>query len=88
MNNPNPRDLGSEAFDYKDFGELNGAWKIYQGEFYGGKWHGNGALHLPNGEKLVGKFKDGVVDGAGVFSQKSGSDVIGEWRNNKFIENL
>lgn len=38
------------------------------GEFEHGKMHGKGLLKLSNDESYHGEFTDGMIDGAGVFT--------------------
>ena len=39
--------------------------------------NGSGVLFLTNGEKYVGQFKDGMIDGKGEFTTTDGSLVKG-----------
>jgi hypothetical protein len=62
LNNEEPED-GYESFDYKNFENIGTLWKNYEGEFIDGTMDGFGTLTLENGEKLVGNFKEGKVNG-------------------------
>lgn len=84
LHNTSPKEL-DEAFDYQDFGKLEGSWVKYEGEFVNGKWEGLGKLYLSNKEKYIGKFRNGEIDGAGTFYQRTGETVTGEWKHNKFV---
>ena len=40
----------------------------YVGEFKDGKFHGQGTLTLPNGDKYLGAFKSGKKHGKGILT--------------------
>lgn len=44
-------------------------WISYRGRFYENTFHGPGELELPNGEKFIGEFVGGKVDGEGSLYQ-------------------
>jgi hypothetical protein len=49
-----------------------------------GKRHGDGELTWINGDKYVGKFKDGYIEGRGTISFHDGTEYSGQWKKNKF----
>lgn len=71
------------SVDAEDFGGIGNYWVKYEGEFKGGKKHGNGVLHFTNGDKFTGEFKGDKVDGRGTFEQRDGKVVKGTWYDNK-----
>ena len=72
-----------ESINYMDFGIINDAWVMYEGEFSKGKKHGNGVMIMGNGEKFEGRFKDDKIDGKGRFFKGDGSIVEAVWMDNK-----
>mmetsp|Transcript_29922 Transcript_29922/g.67539 ORF Transcript_29922/g.67539 Transcript_29922/m.67539 type:complete len:593 (-) Transcript_29922:41-1819(-) len=57
----------------------------YTGEYnIVGKRHGDGELLWANGDKYVGDFKNGYIDGRGTISFHDGTEYHGQWRSNKF----
>ena len=50
--------------------------------------HGLGTLVLSNGEKFLGSYSNGKVNGEGTFYRLNGEICVGFWQNNKFIGNL
>ena len=57
-------------------------WKLYEGEFQNGEFHGMGSISFVSGERLNGKFIEGKLDGEGSFYQKDGVVVMGVWSEN------
>ena len=49
----------------------------YEGEFVGGRYHGQGWLTDPSGGSYKGGFVDGLASGAGVYSDGSGARFEG-----------
>jgi hypothetical protein len=68
--------------------KLGEKWQIYEGEFKNGLFHGMGTLTLTNGEKIVGCFQKGKVNGEATFHKKNGELELGKWKDNLFIEFL
>ncbi|RYY84830.1 hypothetical protein EON63_08540 [archaeon] len=47
-------------------------------------WHlSPGTIHLANGDKYVGDWKDGRRHGLGVYYYNDGDRYEGEWRNDE-----
>lgn len=42
--------------------------------------HGNGQLTLTNGEKYVGEFSDGMIEGEGEFYTVDNNIIKGVWQ--------
>ena len=73
-----------------------GAWKqgslfdrsgslLYQGEFKGTMYHGEGVLHEMGG-RFVGQFRNGMKDGEGAAFDAKGNKVSnGRWSENSFL---
>ena len=61
---------------------LNG--ETYVGEFYKGKFHGQGTATTPN-RKYIGQWKDGNKHGHGIYTFSNGDQYDGEWKNNKYF---
>jgi len=57
----------------------------YTGEYNSnGKRHGDGELNWANGDRYVGKFKDGFIEGRGTINFHDGTEYTGQWRKNRF----
>ena len=56
----------------------------YIGEFYDGKFHGQGIFRY-KGREYVGQWKDGKKHGQGAYSFANGDQYIGGWKNNKYF---
>eukprot|EP00571_Detonula_confervacea_P016406 CAMPEP_0172303248 /NCGR_PEP_ID=MMETSP1058-20130122/4810_1 /TAXON_ID=83371 /ORGANISM="Detonula confervacea, Strain CCMP 353" /LENGTH=753 /DNA_ID=CAMNT_0013013989 /DNA_START=281 /DNA_END=2542 /DNA_ORIENTATION=- len=57
----------------------------YEGEYnMRGKRHGDGELKWANGDKYVGRFKDGFIEGRGTISFHDGTEYAGQWTKNRF----
>jgi len=69
------------AFDHKNLDKVENHWIRYEGEFRGGKRHGQGTLVLSNGEKFVGEFNDDQINGKGTYHLLNGQTVEGQWEN-------
>ena len=41
---------------------------------------------LTNGEKYVGSFANGMIDGEGDFTTMRGQVISGKWSKNKIVE--
>ena len=59
----------------------------YEGEWVDDKWHGKGTLNLKSGDKYVGDFKNGMLNGHGKYTwseNRAGDckDYIGDFRDN------
>lgn len=60
-------------------------YSVYEGEFLGGLYHGKGTLELTNGDRYVGTWVDGLLDGhAHYLNQNTGMEYDGEWLHNRF----
>ena len=46
-----------------------------------------GTYIYEDGSKYEGTFKDGKIDGNGIFSYNDGDTYDGEWKNGKFNGN-
>ena len=44
-------------------------------------WHGEGILSIANGEKIVGTFKNGLIDGPAIFTTLDPFDLDGIWKD-------
>ena len=56
----------------------------YIGEFYDGKFHGQG-IFRHEGREYVGQWKDGKKHGQGTYSFANGDRYVGEWKNNEYF---
>jgi hypothetical protein len=56
-----------KKFDYSDFRLIETFWTKYEGDFLYGSMSGMGVLELSNGEKLIGSFLNGKVNGEAEF---------------------
>ena len=57
----------------------------YKGEYnVMGKRHGDGELTWKNGDRYVGKFKDGYIEGRGTMTFRDNTEYSGQWKRNKF----
>lgn len=57
----------------------------YKGDYnVMGKRHGDGELTWDNGDRYVGRFRDGYIDGRGTIYFRDGTEYSGQWRNNRF----
>lgn len=57
----------------------------YKGEYNAmGKRHGDGELTWKNGDKYVGKFKNGYIEGRGTMTFRDNTEYSGQWKMNKF----
>ena len=57
--------------------------EIYEGEWKGGFFHGQGTYILPGGRKHVGQFKNGLLDGKGTMTNKKGGKYLGKWKKSQ-----
>ena len=57
--------------------------ETYVGERENGKYHGQGTLTLPDGDKYVGEWKDGKQHGQGTTTSSDGQKFVGEWKDGK-----
>ena len=55
----------------------------YVGEFYKGKFHGQGTFEH-SGRKYVGQWKKGKKHGRGTYTYPNGDKYVGEWKNDKY----
>ena len=53
----------------------------YVGEFYKGKFHGQGTFTGIDGRKYVGQYKNHKKHGKGTYTYSNGDKYIGEWKN-------
>ena len=53
----------------------------YVGEFYKGKFHGQGTFTGIDGRKYVGQYKNHKKHGKGTYTYANGDKYIGEWKN-------
>ena len=67
------------------FGTGNRTGDVYQGQFHGGEFHGNGTYLYANGDKFEGKFRFGKKNGKGIFYVSDGETIPGRWRNDKLV---
>lgn len=57
----------------------------YKGDYnVMGKRHGDGELTWENGDRYVGKFRDGYIDGRGTIYFRDGTEYSGQWKCNRF----
>mmetsp|Transcript_14641 Transcript_14641/g.22585 ORF Transcript_14641/g.22585 Transcript_14641/m.22585 type:complete len:702 (+) Transcript_14641:53-2158(+) len=57
----------------------------YKGEYnVMGKRHGDGEMTWKNGDKYVGKFKNGYIEGRGTMTFRDNTEYSGLWKKNKF----
>ena len=52
----------------------------YVGEFYKGKFHGQGTFTGIDGRKYVGQYKKHKKHGKGTYTYANGDKYIGEWK--------
>ena len=57
--------------------------ETYVGERENGKYHGQGTLTLPDGDKYVGEWKNGKFHGQGTRTLYDGSKFVGIWKDNR-----
>ena len=57
--------------------------KVYDGEFWDGKYHGTGNKYYINGDVYHGKFSNGLRHGDGQMDFADGSIIKGCWKNGK-----
>jgi hypothetical protein len=72
----------TRGFAFEDFGKLERGWLKFQGEFSKGLKNGRGIIYLTNGEIFIGNFKDGKVEGEGMFIKVNAEKIKGLWRGN------
>ncbi len=56
----------------------------YTGEFYYGKFHGQGIFRHKDRE-YIGQWKDGKKHGQGTYLFANGDQYVGEWQDNKYF---
>ena len=57
---------------------------IYEGDFYNNQIHGNGRIKfIKNGTEYTGTFKEGQIDGYGIFKWENGDKYEGEVKKGK-----
>eukprot|EP01017_Pseudomicrothorax_dubius_P042844 TRINITY_DN704_c0_g1_i18.p1 TRINITY_DN704_c0_g1~~TRINITY_DN704_c0_g1_i18.p1 ORF type:complete len:200 (-),score=30.91 TRINITY_DN704_c0_g1_i18:118-717(-) len=71
--------------NYKDFSDIGNYWLRYEGEFVNGERTGIGTLNFPNGDKFMGSFLKGRINGQGTFTTRNGHISAGEWSNNILV---
>lgn len=54
----------------------------YEGEWEGGKFHGDGVMRYPSGAVYTGEFREGKRCGQGVLRYKGGNVYDGEFEDN------
>lgn len=70
-----------ENINYKCMDFNKEPWKMYEGEFQDGMFHGIGSVIFVNGERINGKFFKGKLNGEGTFYHPDGEIIIGFWEN-------
>jgi len=61
----------------------------YKGKFKNGLPHGQGKYKWSNGDCYDGNWKNGEMDGVGVFfDYKEDKTIEGKWKNNKFVKEI
>ena len=53
---------------------------IYVGEFYKGKFHGQGTFTGADGRKYIGQWKNHYQHGQGTYTYANGDKYVGEWK--------
>jgi hypothetical protein len=81
--------VDAQVVQARPAGEQSGAGPAtsctYEGEYNMiGKRHGDGELKWANGDKYVGKFKDGYIDGRGTITFHDKTEYTGQWKKNRF----
>ena len=56
----------------------------YVGEFYKGKFHGQGTFTGIDGRKYVGQYKNHKKHGKGTYTYANGDKYVGEWKKAKY----
>ena len=56
----------------------------YVGEFYKGKFHGQGTFTGTDGRKYVGQYKNHKKHGKGTYTYANGDKYIGKWKKAKY----
>ena len=56
----------------------------YVGEFYKGKFHGQGTFIGIDGRKYVGQYKNHKKHGKGTYTYANGDKYIGKWKKAKY----
>jgi hypothetical protein len=57
---------------------------IYVGEFFDGKFHGQGIFKGQDGRKYVGEYKNHKKHGQGTYTYSNGDKYVGEWKKAKY----
>ena len=55
----------------------------YVGEFYKGKFHGQG-IFTKNGRKYIGQYKNHKRHGHGTYTYANGDSYVGQWKKHKY----
>jgi hypothetical protein len=58
-----------------------GKWLLYYGEWFAGKFSGNGHKYEQNGDTYDGEFLKGKRCGTGTITYENGDSFTGEWKN-------
>ena len=93
--NPQPNETASwsGAADAQGYAAGRGVLKwfvdgkmdsVYEGDFVGGKYNGEGVWTSPSGERYVGDFVDGNFNGKGVLTFPSGGRYEGDFVDGNF----
>jgi len=56
---------------------------VYEGQFQGGKRHGQGVITLPTGASYDGQHRRGMFHGAGSSKIANGNAYTGQWRDDQ-----
>ena len=81
--NEEPDSELNSDFEMDNFEDLDEGWFKYDGLFKSGMRHGQGTLHLVNGDQFTGTFNNDQIQGEGTYKKASGAEVAGEWKKNK-----
>ena len=93
--NPQPNETASwsGAADAQGYAEGRGVLKwfvdgkmdsVYEGDFVGGKYNGEGVWTSPSGERYVGDFVDGNFNGKGFRTYADGGCYEGDFVGGKY----
>ena len=58
---------------------------VYEGQWWGGKPHGTGALKWANGNAYTGQLNEGNTQGQGIFTFADDASWEGTWDENKAV---
>jgi hypothetical protein len=62
---------------------------VYVGNFRHNQIHGQGTFYSSTGGRYVGEYKQGRMDGYGVYTFPDGTTrIVGEWSDDNLVKEL